>query len=82
MICHMSVKRPDGKPRPRRGARALSDAEEWAVYGRVRLGGERVEALALEYGVTTRTIENALKRRRSAIERESAQSDGSQEARQ
>jgi len=54
-------------PRSKRGARAFTDAEEWAIYGRVEHGNERVEALATEFEVSGRTIENVMRRRRAAI---------------
>lgn len=54
------------KPRPKRGSRAFTDSEEWAIYGRIVLGGERIEALAVEYDVTGRTISNVIRRRTAA----------------
>jgi hypothetical protein len=61
----------DAKAAGKRGRpRALSDQHEWAVYARVVHGRERPEALAIEYGVTSRTILNIVRRRRSLLEAE------------
>lgn len=62
--------------RPRRGRRAFSDSEEWAIYGRAVHGEETKESIAVEFGVTCRTIENVIRRRRDALAVKAEGEDG------
>jgi len=63
---NMIVSHGEAKVRPKRGSRAFTDSQEWAIYGRVVYGDERSEALAVEFGCTSRTIENVIRRRKKA----------------